>query len=72
MKKYKIINETDLSNEDIGSLIDIYIGRQSEETLYAGKEDKITIGFNREIYYITCKYGIRSITFIIKEGKKNA
>ena len=72
MKKYKIINETKLSNEEVGSLIDIYISRYIEDTLYAGKEDKITIGFNREIYYIICRYGIRSVTFTIKEGKKNA
>ena len=49
MKKYKIINETDLSNEDIGSLIDIYIGRQSEETLYTGTDGKLVSLPNFEV-----------------------
>lgn len=72
MSKYKIINETNLSNEDIGFLIDIYIQRVVNGVIYAGKEDGTTISYNNRIYYLTCKYGIRYNTFIIKEGNKNA
>lgn len=72
MSKYKIINETNLSNEEVGFLIDIYIQRVDNGTIYAGKEDRTTIGYNNRIYYLACKYGIRYNTFIVKEGKINA
>ena len=69
MPKYKIINETSLSYEEIGFLVDLYI---NSNISYSDKVERITFEYNRKLYCITCKHGIGSETFIIKEGKKNA
>ena len=67
MKKYKITNRTNLSCEQVGWLIDLYTSRKIIDTFYIGKEDRITIEFNRKLYCLTFKYGMRHIAITVNE-----
>lgn len=72
MSKYKIINETNLSNEEVGLLIDLYISKNLTYKFNEREVYSISFEYNRKKYCITCKNGIIFDTFIIKEGNRNA
>lgn len=62
MKKYKVINKSDLTNEEIGSLIDIV-----SNIIKPSKNYKTSINWNNKNYYIVIKYGMIHNKFIIKQ-----
>lgn len=64
MKKYKVINKSDLSNEEIGSLIDIV-----SNIIKPSKNYKTSINWNNKNYYIFIKCGMIHNKFIIKHKK---
>lgn len=67
MKKYKIINNTNLNNENIGKIID-YIQKSWEyETIYYGKEETIRIEHNKRVFYIDIVYMKDFVKWYFKE-----
>lgn len=64
MKKYKVINKSDLTNEEIGSLIDIV-----SNIIKPSKNYKTSINWNNKNYCIVIKCGMIHNKFIIKQKK---
>lgn len=56
MKKYKIINNTNLNNEDIGVIIDYIIANSKEDTLYYGKHEYCIANYKKHKIYIDIVY----------------
>lgn len=65
MKKYKVINKSDLTNEEIGSLIDIV-----SNIIKPSRNYKTSINWNNKTYYINIKCGMLNNKFIIKQKNK--
>lgn len=66
MKKYKIINKSDLTKEEIRSLIDIV-----SNIIKPSKNYKTPINWNNKTYYINIKCGMLHNKFIIKQKLKD-
>lgn len=66
MKKYKVINKSDLTNEEIGSLIDII-----SNIIKPSRNYKTSINWNNKNYCIFIKFGMIHNKFIIKQKNKD-
>lgn len=72
MKKYKVINKSDLTNEEIGSLIDIVSNiLYNDHLIKLFKNYKTSINWNNKNYYIFIKCGMIHNKFIIKQKNKD-
>ena len=70
MKKYKVINKSDLSDGEVEAIANIISNIIKKIKTKPFKKYKTAIKFNREFYYIDIKCGIIRNTIIIKQKIK--
>lgn len=63
----KIHNKTHLSYKTIGQVIDHYINKSEETTLYVGKIDRVVFTYKENKYEATVKYGERDVSWSFYE-----
>lgn len=66
-----ILNKTDLTNEEVGRLLDYLQSSGNYETFYFGKKDSYTVVSvkNEKLYRVDVEYLKRYTKFTIKEEK---
>ncbi len=64
-----IDNQTDLSYEEIGNILDRHLKNLYKETIYYGKEEFFGIILHHKNYKISVQYGKNRTKYIIKEVK---
>lgn len=63
-----IVNNSDLTNTDIGKFLDQLKENQQIDTIYYGKVDRIWFLHKGKRYKLDIKYLKRYTSFIFKEG----
>ena len=67
--KYMVINQTDLSNEVIGKMVDQILREGKEETIYYGKINSYRFVHGKKSYKLQIKYLKRYVEWRFMEGK---
>lgn len=67
--KYMVINQTDLSNEVIGKMVDQILREGKEETIYYGKIHSYRFVHGKKGYRLQIKYLKRYVEWRFMEGK---